>query len=225
MTRTYSNSDPAQVRGFAIEAARLIADLKCADVVLLDVTGHSQVCDYVIIGSGTSQRQMKSVADDVAELGDTMGMAAYRSSRDEGTTWVVVDFVEVVVHLFEPDQRLYYDLELMWAQAKRVDWSRTAAAPAAGAKPSRRSAAALESDGDDEDDAPTPSKKVAKKAPARASSTKTAASKTGTTKSASSKASSSKKTTTKRSSGSTSTSATGASKKSASRRTPRSADE
>jgi ribosome-associated protein len=216
MTRTYSNSDPAQVRGFAIEAARLIADLKCADVVLLDVTGHSQVCDYVIIGSGTSQRQMKSVADDVAELGDTMGMAAYRSSRDEGTTWVVVDFVEVVVHLFEPDQRLYYDLELMWAQAKRVDWSRTGSA--AAAKPGRRSAAAVESDGDDEDESPEPkpSKKVAKKAPARASSTKSAAS-----KATSSKASSSKKTATKRSTGS----ATGASKKSASRRTPRSADE
>lgn len=146
MTRTYSNSDPEMVRGFAIEAARLLADLKCADVVLLDVRGHSQVCDYVIVASGTSQRQMKSVSTDVADLGDTMGMAAYRSNRDEGTTWVVVDFVEVVVHLFEPDQRLYYDLELMWSQAKRLDWKR------GGSAKSSSKAAVASSEDDDEAD-------------------------------------------------------------------------
>ncbi len=137
MTRTYSHSDPDAVRGFSIEAARLIADLKCSEVVVLDVHGQSQVCDFIVIGSGTSQRQMRSVADDVAELGKSMGMRAYRTNRDDGTTWIVVDFVEVVVHLFEPEQRLYYDLELMWSQAKRVDWARKAdaqSAAKAGAK-------------------------------------------------------------------------------------------
>jgi ribosome-associated protein len=146
MTRTYSNSDPETIRGFAVEAARLIADLKCTDVVLLDVHGHSQVCDYIVIGSGTSQRQMKSVADDVADLGDTMGVSAYRSNRDEGTTWIVVDCVDVVVHLFEPEQRLYYDLELMWSQSKRVDWKRvpgaSASAPAAAPKRAARATSA-----------------------------------------------------------------------------------
>jgi ribosome-associated protein len=134
MTRTYSNADPEQVRGFAVEAARLLTDLKCTEVVLLDVQGHSQVCDYIVIGSGTSQRQMKSVAADVADLGASVGMSAFRSNRDDGTTWIVVDFVDVVVHLFEPEQRLYYDLELMWSQARRIDWKRSAQpAGAAGA--------------------------------------------------------------------------------------------
>ncbi len=168
MTRTYSNSDPDKVRRFAIEAARLVADLKCSEVVLLDVRGHSQVSDYVIVANGTSQRQMRSVADDVAELGDTMEMAAYRSSRDDGTTWIVVDFVEVVVHLFEPEQRLYYDLELMWSQAKRVDWRRGAEAPAA-ADADAESAAAAE---------PAASKKA--KAPAKKSASKAVTKKTAT---------------------------------------------
>ncbi len=176
MTRTYSNSDPETVRSFAIEAARLLADLKCADVVLLDVRGHSQVCDYVIVASGTSQRQMKSVSTDVADLGDTMGMAAYRSNRDEGTTWVVVDFVEVVVHLFEPDQRLYYDLELMWSQAKRLDWKR------GGSAKSSSKAASTSNEDDDEADESSDGEPT-EDAPAKPRRASSAASK-GTSKSA-----------------------------------------
>ncbi|MFO0826636.1 MAG: ribosome silencing factor [Phycisphaerales bacterium] len=140
MTRTYTNADPEKVRGFAIELARLLADSKCTEVVLLDVRGHSQVCDYVVIGSGTSQRQMRAVAQQAEDLGDEMGIKAYRSSRDEGTTWIVVDFVETVVHLFEPDQRLYYDLELLWSGASRVEWKR----PEGEAPRTRGAAASVE---------------------------------------------------------------------------------
>ncbi|MBL9147801.1 MAG: ribosome silencing factor [Phycisphaerae bacterium] len=124
MTRTYSNADPEAVRAFAIEAARTVSESKCTDVVLLDVRGHSQVCDYVIVGSGTSQRQMRSVAQEVEDLGKARGTPPYRSNRDDGTTWIVIDFVETVIHLFEPEQRLYYDLELLWSGASRVEWRR-----------------------------------------------------------------------------------------------------
>ncbi len=150
MTRTYSQSDPEKVRAFAIEAARTLADLKSTDVVVLDVRGHSQVSDYVVIGSGTSQRQMKSVATQVEDVGDIMGMAAFRSSRDTGTTWVVVDCVEVVIHLFEPDQRLYYDLELMWAQASRVHWERDASDVRPGGKKLAKSLPVASDDDDDQ---------------------------------------------------------------------------
>ncbi|MDZ4753391.1 MAG: ribosome silencing factor [Phycisphaerae bacterium] len=162
MTRTYSTTDPAQVRNFAIEAARTAADLKCTDVVLLDVRGHSQVCDYVIVASGTSQRQMKSVATQLEDIGEAMGMAPFRSTRDAGTTWVVVDCVEVVIHLFEPEQRLYYDLELMWAQAGRVDWSRAGRSDGSTSKPAKaaRAAAAREPDSDDDDATVKPAAKT-----------------------------------------------------------------
>ncbi len=170
MTRTYSNADPEQVRGFAVEAARLLTDLKCSEVVLLDVHGHSQVCDYIVIGSGTSQRQMKSVAADVAELGDSMGMSAFRSNRDDGTTWIVVDFVDVVVHLFEPEQRLYYDLELMWSQARRIDWKRSVAACRCGRG---AAAAATVTPKATKPAKEAPTKKSAPKAPSKAASKST----------------------------------------------------
>lgn len=122
-----SRSSPAAeaaAKAFAIEAARLAADLKCEDVVVFDVRELSQVCDYIIVGSGTSERQMRAVAHQVEELGEEMDHPAYRSSADTSATWIVTDFVDVVVHLFEPDQRLYYDLETLWSDAPRVNWRR-----------------------------------------------------------------------------------------------------
>ncbi len=118
---------------FAIEAARLIADRHCEDVLLLNVRGLSQVCDYVLIGSGTSDRQMKSLADELADLGRDQGHAVFGSDRDARVTWQVVDFVGLVVHLFEPDRRAYYDLESLWSDAERVPWQRERVA-----RPSKR---------------------------------------------------------------------------------------
>jgi ribosome-associated protein len=107
---------------FAIEAARLMADRHCEDIRLIDVRGMSQVCDYVLIGSGTSDRQMKSVAHELEDLGEQCENAVFRSNRDEGGTWIVIDFVDVVAHLFEPNQRAYYDLESLWGDGETVEW-------------------------------------------------------------------------------------------------------
>ena len=124
MARARSSSEPAQILEFAIQLARTLADSKCTDVVLLDVRGRRPETDYIIIGSGTSQRQMRSTAQECEDLGKAQDNAPYRNSADQGTTWVVVDFVETVVHLFEPEQRLYYDLELLYADSLKVDWTR-----------------------------------------------------------------------------------------------------
>ncbi len=121
-----ANADEKRnMRKFVIEAARLLKDRHCEDVSLLDVTGLSQVCDYVLIGTGTSDRQMKSLADELAELGREFNNPAFRSDRDGSLTWIVVDFVDLVAHLFEPDQRAYYDLESLWSDAQTIDWQRT----------------------------------------------------------------------------------------------------
>ena len=117
---------------FAIEAARLIADGHCEDVLLLNVRGLSQVCDYVLIGSGTSDRQMKSLADDLSVLGRDQGHAVFRSDRDARVTWQVVDFVGLVVHLFQPDRRAYYDLESLWSDAESVPWQRESVSTSPG---------------------------------------------------------------------------------------------
>lgn len=131
MIRTRSKSDATAVEAFAVELACRCAEDKCEQVRLLDVRGISQICDYLVIASGTSDRQMKAVAQHLEDMGKARGTPPFRSNRDDATTWVVVDFVETVVHLFEPAQREYYDLEGLWSDGRPVDWRR--AAPAARA--------------------------------------------------------------------------------------------
>jgi ribosome-associated protein len=63
--------------------------MKCSDVVLLDVKGLSQICDYIVVASGTSERQMKSVAQGLEKMGKEQNNHHYRSNRDTGNTWVV----------------------------------------------------------------------------------------------------------------------------------------
>lgn len=113
-----------EARAFAVEVARLIRDDKCEDVVVLGVGGLSPVTDYLVLGSGTSERQMRSVLAHVEDLGRQRGRTAFRGSVDSKATWVLLDFVDVVVHLFEPQTRLHYDLEMLWGDAERVAWER-----------------------------------------------------------------------------------------------------
>jgi ribosome-associated protein len=117
--------DPGErAREFAVEAARLLGDDKCTDIVLLDVRGVSQVTDFIVIGSGTSERQMRSVLTHVEDAGAARGFRAFRTSTDERAAWLLADFVDVVVHLFEPNTRAHYDLEMLWGDAPRLKWER-----------------------------------------------------------------------------------------------------
>ena len=99
-------------------------DRHCEDIQVLDVRGLSQVCDYVLIATGTSERQMKSVAAELEDLGAESNNKVFRSNRDSGGTWIVIDFIDLVAHLFEPNQRAYYDIETLWSDAEPVNWQR-----------------------------------------------------------------------------------------------------
>ncbi len=115
-------------RKLAIEAARLAEDSNCEEIIVLDLRGSSPITDYFVIATGTSGRQMRSTAEDIIEYGDSIDQKMYRAAGMEGDDWMVVDFVDVVVHLFDPPHRHYYDLELMWGDAPRVRWKRRATA-------------------------------------------------------------------------------------------------
>ena len=132
LSRSQSQGDPKVIREFAIELARLSSELKCEQVVLIDVRGRNQLCEYLVIVSGTSDRQMKSVSDQLKAFGAQHGSPRWKRDRDTNGTWIAADFVDVVVHLFEPGQRAWYDLEGMWADAPRVEWRRNVTAKSAG---------------------------------------------------------------------------------------------
>src|SRR5689334_845248 len=87
----------AAARSFAIDAARLAANTRCHNVVVLDVGGLSPVCDFFVIATGTSPRQMRTVADDIIELAQTQKFAPLSESGLDGATWVLVDCIDVIV--------------------------------------------------------------------------------------------------------------------------------
>ena len=113
---------------FAIEVARLARDLKATDVVALDLRGITSLTDFTIIATGTSDRQMRGVAEGVIEYARKVGQRPFGKCGMENAAWVIVDFVDVVLHVFAKPYREYYDLELLWGDAPRLEWARSESA-------------------------------------------------------------------------------------------------
>ena len=107
-------------RELALDAARIAHDDNADDIVILDLRGISPVTDYFVICTGTSNRQLKSLCDDIAEHGKKIGQPLWHAAGTEQGRWIVMDFVDVVVHLFDDKHRQHYDLELIWGEAPRV---------------------------------------------------------------------------------------------------------
>ena len=206
LSRSQSQGDPKVIREFAIELARLSSELKCEQVVLIDVRGRNQLCEYLVIVSGTSDRQMKSVSDQLKAFGAQHGSPRWKRDRDTNGTWIAADFVDVVVHLFEPGQRAWYDLEGMWADAPRVEWRRNVPSKSAGeSMPSKKhgegkSALHMIAVEDVSSATIATAKSSTKKTPAKKSSTKKTTAKKISTKKTTAKKASTKKATVKKTS-------------------------
>jgi ribosome-associated protein len=105
----------------AILAARTAEDNRGTDIVILDMRELTSVFDFFIIVTGSSRRQLHAVSEEIdrvfeQELGDRrLGIEGYEESR-----WILLDYGDLVIHLFEPETREYYALEQLWSQAKRV---------------------------------------------------------------------------------------------------------
>lgn len=107
---------------FACYVARVAADSRLEQVIVMDVRGHCQVTDFFVIATGTSDRQLASLADEIKQLARAQQQGLFRSDAGAGSGWVVVDCIDVVAHLFTAEQRAYYDLESLWGDGRIVDW-------------------------------------------------------------------------------------------------------
>ncbi len=93
-----------------------LQDKKATDVVVLDVRGVCSFTDFIIVCTGMSDRQIKAMADHVIEnFGKPFGLEGIEQGR-----WVLLDYYDVVIHIFQDEIRKYYDLENMWFEAKKV---------------------------------------------------------------------------------------------------------
>lgn len=97
-----------------------LEDLKAVNPVTLDVRGLTNVMDYLIITSGTSNRHVKSLADHVSVEAKKQGVHPMGMEGQEAGEWVLVDFGDVVVHVMLPATRDFYDLERLWSHPKAI---------------------------------------------------------------------------------------------------------
>lgn len=108
----------AEMAKLAIEA---LEDKKAEDISVIDISEVSVIADYFIIAGGTNSSQIQALSDNVAEK---LGRAGYPAKQVEGyetANWILMDFHDVIVHIFDKENRLLYDLERIWRDGKKID--------------------------------------------------------------------------------------------------------
>ena len=95
-----------------------VDDMKAEDTVTIDLTGKSTIADTMVVTSGRSNRHVGSVADRVVEELAAAGLAGVRVEGMPHCDWVLIDAGDVIVHVFRPEVRAFYNLEKMWAPAR-----------------------------------------------------------------------------------------------------------
>lgn len=107
-------------RAIALAAARAALEKKAQAVEIVDVTGKVDYADYLVLMTGTSDRHVKAIADAVDEDLSRAGTRAVAVEGLPAASWVLIDFVDVVVHVFQREARSVYDLDGLWMDANRV---------------------------------------------------------------------------------------------------------
>lgn len=127
---TLPRTDECSARSLqlAIAAARTADENRGQDILVLDVRKLTSIFDYFVIASGTSRRQLHAISEEIdntleKQLGDErMGIEGYSES-----SWILLDYGSIVVHLFDEETRQYFALEDLWADGEKVEWKNQAA--------------------------------------------------------------------------------------------------
>ena len=117
-------SGPANAADFDERIRRALhaaAEKKAIDLTVLDLRGVATFTDFFIIATGANKRQMQAIADEVVEQLKRNGTRAARVEGYQAAEWILVDYGDFIVHVFDEKARRFYDLEYLWREAKRLD--------------------------------------------------------------------------------------------------------
>jgi ribosome-associated protein len=117
-------------KDLAEAAARAASSKQGRDVVILDVRDLIVITDYFVIASGSSDRQVRTIAEEIERALRDRGLKPVRREGEREGRWVLLDFVDFVAHVFLDEDRAFYDLERLWSDAPRVAWQERAASNA-----------------------------------------------------------------------------------------------
>ena len=119
-------------RDTAAAAARAAASKQAQDIVVLDVSELIVITDHFVICTATSSRQIRTVVEEIERaLREQLNVKPARREGEGDAGWWLLDYIDVVVHVFGPEERAYYDLERLWRDAPRVGWEESDAVSSA----------------------------------------------------------------------------------------------
>ena len=118
-----SEADRKRAKELALKIADALDEAKCENIIVLGVHEFSQITDYIVIASGASERQLRTAAHRAMDAGEEFGHDPYNREGEHTVGWVVIDFIDVMVHIFEPHTRALYDLEMLWGDAERIPFT------------------------------------------------------------------------------------------------------
>ena len=95
---------------------KVLDDNKANDIVAIDLQKKSQIADFMIIASGTSSRHLRSLSEILVSELKKYGVFGCRIEGRESNDWKLVDAIDIIVHIFHPEKRIFYDLEKMWSE-------------------------------------------------------------------------------------------------------------
>lgn len=102
-------------------ACDALADKKADDIKVIDISNVSVLADYFIIAGGTNRNQVQAMADNVEEMiGKELHISPKQIEGYQSANWILMDYKDVVIHLFDKENRLFYDLERIWRDGKDV---------------------------------------------------------------------------------------------------------
>ncbi len=114
------DQDAREARELALSIANVALDIKALNVEIIDVRGKVDYSDYVVVMSGRSDRQVAALARNIEQKLDHDGVRCIGIEGMPQATWLLMDYGDVIVHIFHQDTRGYYDLESLWIDAARV---------------------------------------------------------------------------------------------------------
>jgi ribosome-associated protein len=112
--------DKEASRELATKISELALEKKAEDVVLMDVAEIAGFTNYFVIVSGNSDAHIKTIADHIEDALSRYKVKVWHKEGYENLKWVLMDYVDVVVHIFDAKTRTYYDLETLWSDAKKI---------------------------------------------------------------------------------------------------------
>ena len=102
-------------------AYNALDEKKGEEIKVIDISGISVMSDYFVIASGGSITQINALAENVEEKLHKAGYSMQRREGNQSSTWILLDFGDVVIHIFDREDRLFYDLERIWSDGKLID--------------------------------------------------------------------------------------------------------